>query len=250
MSLYPVESGTINRAGRSLLRDILSDSIVFYYYHIPPSNGPPIIRGYVEYNIEALWNTIASKLEFRYEGKANPVTDTCYIYSMETQPSLSPNSTVFNDAGDGTPYLDNDAVFPDVGTLKDVGGASGPVWDTDPLSDLQAAIDARRSWFALGFRNSETTLNDEGSFYSERKPGVAPFPTLYVEYTVPGPPLPEPPPVDPEYAAEHPEYVSPPAPTKNLTSNKHVATPYLPYRITMRSNRGRVLRHVTRRVRG
>ncbi|GAG96233.1 unnamed protein product, partial [marine sediment metagenome] len=120
----------------------------------------------------------------------NPATDNCWIYAMVSQPSVQSdddagNEIIFEDAGDGTAYLSNDAVFPEVGTGKDVGGAAGPAWDTDPITELQTAVTASRSWWAFGFKSSETTAADYGVFYSEDKTDAAdPKPTLYVEYGV------------------------------------------------------------------
>ena len=143
MSLYPVESGFIHRVDGLYTRFKEADEIHF--------ESACLNRGYVEWDISVLFGEIITKVEFRYEGKENPAVDNCYIYSMEQHPSIVGNSTVWNDAGDGIAYLNNNAVFPEVGTLKDVGGATGPAWDTDPLSALQSAVDAERSWFALGF---------------------------------------------------------------------------------------------------
>ena len=252
MSLYPVESGdTCQHRPAFTYCKYYPDIIRFYL----TGDGLHTYRSFAEWNIAVLWDMTVTQVEFRYDGQTNPVTDNGWIYSMEIQPSIQPftnagKAIIWHDSGDGTAYLNNDAVFPEVGNLRDVGGASGPAWDTDPVIDLQAAVDAKRSWFALGFRNSEVTPGDLTGIYSERKSGVNPFPTLYVEYEVTvGPPPPEPPPVDPDYGKDNPDYVSPPAPTKSLTSNKHVKVPFLPYRIYMSARRGRILKHVTRRVR-
>jgi len=186
----PMEDGYIDTNFVEYIWDKTGQSIDFLYY-MPPRYR----RGYVEWPIGSLSGTI-TKVEFRYHGKANPSTDNCYIYAMAYQPSVQSDDNagkqvIFDDAGDGTAYLDNDATFPEVGMGKDVGGASGPAWDTDPKTDLQAAVDASRSWFALGFKSSEATADDFGGFYSEDKTdGANPKPTLYVEYVLPEPPTP------------------------------------------------------------
>jgi len=132
-----------------------------------------------------------TKSEFRYEGQTNPSTDNCYIYAIANQPSIQSdndvgNQVIWDDAGDGTAYLNNDAVFPEVGQNKDVGGASGPAWDNNPKGDVETALGV--GWFAIGIKSSEATSCDMGKIRSDDYIGPpVPLPTLYVEYT-PGAP--------------------------------------------------------------
>lgn len=165
---------------------------ILFEYH---NTGEPMFydiysRGYAEWDISGIAaGSTVTKVEFRYEGTVNPGTDNCYIYAMASQPSVQDdddagNQVIFDDAGDGVAYLNNDAVFPEVGANKDVGGATGPAWDTDPKADLQTALGV--GWFAFGFKTSETTDGDEARFNSEDKTDAAnPKPTLYVEYNPP-----------------------------------------------------------------
>ena len=143
------------------------------------------LNGYVEWPIGSLAGFTITKVEFRYNGVTNIGFDS-YIYAMANQPSAQSdddagNQVIYDDAEDGTAYL-IDSTFPEIGTGKDVGGASGPAWDTDPKTDLQSAIDASRSWFAFGF-HGYWGAGTAGAFNSEDKTDAAdPKPTLYVEY--------------------------------------------------------------------
>ena len=154
--------------------------------------GQPFYRrGYVEWPIEILARTTITEVQFRYHGKVH-AGDNAYIYAMANQPTAQSDdeagyTVIYDDAGDGTAYLSNNAVFSEVGTEKDVGGASGPSWDTDPKTDLQTAATAEQSWFAFGFKTTEVTENEVHEFYAEEKTDAAdPKPTLYVEYIITG----------------------------------------------------------------
>lgn len=148
-------------------------------------------RGYVEWNISGITDgSTITKVEFRYEGKVHNAGGTNVdIRAMANQPSINNGATIAIDCADGTAYLLNDAVFPEVGVTKDVGGASGPAWDTDPKSELQAALPV--DWFAIGMKTQETETPGanqhlEHEIYSEDKTDApTPKPTLYVEYTPP-----------------------------------------------------------------
>ncbi len=182
----PTEDGYVKWNGAATYdrEEALANMTFGWVFEAPPEDTN---RAYVEWDVSGI-SGIITKVEFRYNGKANVANS--WIYAMANQPSVQSddnagNQVIFDDAGGGTAYLSNDAVFPEVGTGKDVGGASGPAWDTDPSSDLQAALGG--GWFAFGFKITETlgsptTFNE---IYTEEEGGVNPAPTLYVEYTAP-----------------------------------------------------------------
>lgn len=150
-------------------------------------------RSYVEWDISSLSGATITKTEFRYNGQTHHASaSNIDIRAMASQPSIqvddnTGNQVIWDDAGDGTAYLSNDAVFPEVGVTKDVGGASGPAWDTDPTSDVQSAL--VNGWFAIGIKTQESESPGSKTdwrhhIYSEDKTDAAnPKPTLYVEYT-------------------------------------------------------------------
>ncbi|MBA7562049.1 hypothetical protein ES708_03698 [subsurface metagenome] len=188
----PAEDGFVRGTGppggpvASWDRITILDAVSFYHVVSPWEKR----RGYVEWDISSiLGGSTVTKVEFRYQGTHNPATDNCWIYAMANQPSVQSdddagNKVIWDDAADGVAYLANNAVFPEVGATKDVGGASGPAWDVDPKGDVETALGV--GWFALGFKNSEVTSADMSGFYSKEKtePAADPPPTLYVEYTV------------------------------------------------------------------
>jgi len=148
-------------------------------------------RGYVEWSIDAIPDAATiTKTEFRYHGSVHHTSATnTDIRAMASQPSVEgDDEVIYDDVADGTAYLSNNAVFPVVFPTKDVGGATGPAWDTDPSSDVQAALAS--DWFAIGMKTQESetpNLSDwSHKIYSEDKTDAAdPKPTLYVEYTPP-----------------------------------------------------------------
>lgn len=98
-------------------------------------------RGYIEWNITELLGLTVTKVEFRF--MLIDKLDGFLVYSIENQPSTASDATVYADCANGTNYATTT-------------GGNSETWDTEDLgvtavSDLQAAIDASRTWFALGF---------------------------------------------------------------------------------------------------
>ena len=168
--------------GATYSRSTTGDAIRFgWEWEAPPVD---IYRGYVEWDVSGISGTI-DKVEFRYHGQYHEANS--WIYAMASQPSAqadnnSGNAIIYGDAGDGTAYLSNDSVFPEVGVTKNVGGG-GVAWDIDPSSDLESALGG--GWFAFGFRNPELETNPAqiSRIYAEDWGSVNPAPTLYVEFT-------------------------------------------------------------------
>lgn len=150
-----------------------------------------IFRSYVEWDISGIPSgSSVTKVEFRYNGFEHHASgDNSDIRAMASKPSISSAATIYGDCADGAAYLSNDAVFPEVGVTKDVGGASGPAWDSDPKGDVETALGV--GWFAIGMKTQETETpganqNFTHDIYAEEQTDAAdPKPTLYVEYTPP-----------------------------------------------------------------
>jgi hypothetical protein len=140
-------------------------------------------RTYLEWPITAIPKgaTITS-VKLKYHGKAKPSTDTVSVYSMENQPSAQPdtdagNETVYLDVENGIPYISGSSVFPALGANQELD------LGVDAVSDLQDAVNAGRTWFAIGVKTSEQTIGDFAEIYSEEYEYADPKPTLVVTYT-------------------------------------------------------------------
>ncbi len=170
-------------------RDNTGDRIYFGKYE---SGGVRTSRGYVEWDISTIpLSSSVTKVEFRYHGAIHDTSgDNTDTRGVSVRPSTSSDGDLYDAIGSGTTYLSNNATFPEQSTNKDVGGALGPAWDTDPSSDVETAL--ADGWWAFGFKTQETespeTYEDfrHGIFSEEYLDGGAtPKPTLYVEYTLP-----------------------------------------------------------------
>jgi len=190
-SITPTIDGDIDGYVNNI--DRTSESLEFGRYGgaVSPPPGPYSQRAFVEWDVSGIsvGSTII-KVEFRYHGKVHHASaDNSDIRAiLNIQPSSRPGGEIRDDMAAGAAYLSNDAVFPEVGTGKDVGGASGPAWDTDPKTDLATMLNG--GWFAFGFMTQETetpssTTKYYHEIYSEDKTDAAdPKPILYVEYTL------------------------------------------------------------------
>ena len=136
-------------------------------------------RGYVEWNISSLAGaTLTANPVFKYEGYEYYATDGEINPITEGQPSDTEDFWLYNYIATGTPYVDPFDI--EVGENKEVNlGASAK-------TDLQNAMNASQSWFAIGFQSPD----DEGELYEElisiilaEEVEPIPPPTLYVEYT-------------------------------------------------------------------
>ena len=136
-------------------------------------------RSWVEWPIVSLAGaTLIANPVFKYHGgdisgiyeEINPLT--------EEAPSVASDINLWGYIASGTAYVDPFNV--EFGTNKQVDlGASAK-------TDLQAAINAAQSWFAIGLQNPGDECGGSYSWiYGEINPSATPKPTLYVEYTVP-----------------------------------------------------------------
>ena len=139
-------------------------------------------RAYVEWHITAIpvGSTIASVV-FKYHGKTKPSTDTVSIKAMSLQPSAQAddstgNKAIYSDIDAGTAYVNASTTFPTVGTGQQIDLGANAV------SSLQAAVNAGRSWWAIGLMTSELTIGDFAEIYSENY-AADPLPTLTVTYS-------------------------------------------------------------------
>jgi hypothetical protein len=146
-------------------------------------------RTYLEWPITAIpKGATITAVKLKYHGKAKPSTDTVSVYSMENQPSAQPdtdagNEIVYKDVEDGTAYISGSAVFPAVGAGKELDLGA------DAVADLQAAVNAGQTWFAIGIKTNEQTIGDFAEIYSEEYEYADPKPTLVVTYiTLSAPP--------------------------------------------------------------
>lgn len=147
-------------------------------------------RGYVEWPIGALAGFILiANPVLKYEGNATLGTFEEINPLTEEQPSNGGCTDVelWDYIASGVAYVDPWDVVVAATQSQDLGAAA--------KTDLQAAMNASQSWFAIGFQSPDDECPDTGplnvtsAIYSENKAGPAadPPPTLYVEYH--GPPI-------------------------------------------------------------
>lgn len=128
-------------------------------------------RGYVGWDVSSISDSIIiTKVVFKYHGDYYEAD--AHVHAMANQPSVSDNSVVYNDAGDGTVY-DTPAGFPTEGQNKEADLGSSAV------SDLQNQLSS--DWFAIGIDMSDGS--DACDIRSEEAPAT-PNPTLYIEYAL------------------------------------------------------------------
>lgn len=178
----PTEDGEIYYVNGYWFRQRTYATVAWGYQRVSTKSGweTRIWRGYVEWDITAIPDSATITLvKFQYQGWANRADDSS-IKQMALRPSTSSDEDVFNDAADGTIYLNESSTFPEVGNDKEVGGTLS--WDIDPKTDLQGRL--TDNWFAFGFVTTEKTSGQLDEFVSEDYSGN-PKPTLYVEYTPP-----------------------------------------------------------------
>jgi len=200
----------------------------------PPPPRYQAFRAYVEWSTSLIPAnlSIVKNMSFKYQGFSINATDE-EINPISGQPSIATDAGLYADIASGTAYVDPFNI--ESGTYREVDLGSSAV------TDLQAAIDGGRSWFALGFQSpgnecpAAIEAYDLSNFYSKglHGPGTPP-PTLYLEYEVPGPPTP------PGSTLTATQTVS--------SGSRHIETPYTPYSIVLRTRT--ILRHITRTLRG
>ncbi|MBU0846395.1 hypothetical protein KKH23_04340, partial [Patescibacteria group bacterium] len=131
-----------------------------------------IYRGFVQWTITTIPDTatiIDSAL--RYEGVLH-VPD-CHIHAITNKPSISSATTIYNDAGSGTVFVDPPG-FPVTGINQEQN--LGAAADADIKAHLVA------NWFAIGIQAD----NEAAGNFSDIAliVGSTPQPTLYVEYSL------------------------------------------------------------------
>jgi len=190
-------------------------------------------RAYVEWLISVLppGLILSTNPVFRYDGYwVKGVSQE--INPISSQPSVTSDAGLFADIASGTAYVDPFNIGVGAGQEVDLGASA--------RSDLQAAVNAKRSWFAIGLQSPDNEcpcaadVDDRSGIYTKEWSGVNPPPTLYVEFDFPGPPTP------PGSTMTDTQAVS--------SGSRHIETPYIPYSISLTTDR--ILRHVTKRVRG
>jgi len=139
-------------------------------------------RGYVEWPISSLFGgTLTANPFFKYEGIAANTTDTEINPLTEQAPSAASNDNLYAYIATGTAYVDPWNLVVAQNQSQDLGAAA--------RTDLQDAIDAAQSWFAIGLQSPADECQTgpvNGEIASEEDVGPAvPPPTLYVEYTPP-----------------------------------------------------------------
>jgi hypothetical protein len=133
-----------------------------------------ITRGYIEWDISSLpTDAIITNVTLKYHGYH---ADDAHIHEMiGTRPSISGDSDVYNESGEGTVYADV-AGFPVTGTDKEIN------LGINAISDLELSI--TNGWFAIGLQqDNENPTGAYSGIYSEDYASVNPKPSLYVEYT-------------------------------------------------------------------
>jgi hypothetical protein len=134
-------------------------------------------RGYVEWDISSLAGaTLTANPILRYEGDRNYANDERINPITEGQPSVVSDEDLYNYIASGTAYVDPFVVEGDRNESVDLGASA--------RSDLQDAMDASQSWFAIGFQANEIgNMRLETNIEAEEA-DCTPPPTLYVEYTL------------------------------------------------------------------
>jgi len=137
-------------------------------------------RSYIEWPISALaGGTLSANPVFKYHGAGTSGTTEEINPITEGAPNAASDANLWGYIASGTAYVD--PFNQEVGETKEIDlGASAK-------TDLQAAMTAEQSWFAIGLQSPDNECPcSHGTFYSEihgeEKSGVNPAPTLYVQY--------------------------------------------------------------------
>jgi len=133
-------------------------------------------RGYVEWDISSLaGKTLAANPVLKYEGGRRHATGERINPITEGQPSVISDEDLYNYIASGMPYVDPFVVEGDKNEEVDLGAAA--------RSDLQDAMNASQSWFAIGFKANEVGNMVLRTDVEAEEADCTPPPTLYVEYT-------------------------------------------------------------------
>lgn len=138
-------------------------------------------RAFAEWDITAISNDATiSNVVFKFEVDGDSGARNCTYTPIATQPSSLPTAqTLWDDIGDGTPYVSDNSTCTTVGTNKSVDlGSSAD-------SAVQSALTS--DWWAIGIKIHNEVRDGSShnvSLVSEDGLGT-PTPTLEVTYTVP-----------------------------------------------------------------
>lgn len=165
----------------SLTRDNTSEYIAFGGIAYESSYWSYAYRAYVEWDISALAGaTIDANPAFKYHGWLDSSTAE-EINPISAQPSVAADADLWADIASGTAYVDPFAFATGTGQSVDLGASA--------KTDLQTAVTAEQSWFAIGIQSPDdecpaSATSPLGYIYSEEKTDAAnPKPTLYITYT-------------------------------------------------------------------
>jgi len=144
-------------------------------------------RAYVQWDISSLAGaTLTANPQFKYDGYIADATDEEINPITEEAPTEATNENLWGYIASGVAYVNPFNMVAAANQSVDLGATAE--------TDLQAAMDASQSWFALGFQSpadeggAPTTEGKLSTFWSEDKTDAAnPPPTLYVEYEPPTP---------------------------------------------------------------
>ena len=147
------------------------------------SGGGGCYRSYMEWNPSSIpSSSTVTNTVIKYEVKS--ITGTavnCDYNAMNAAPSGGTASSIWTDVGDGTTFVSNDSTCSTVGTNKslDLG--------TSADSDVQTAVTAGRTWWAVGIKMFGETrtagANTINALASEENATPTPKPTLEITYT-------------------------------------------------------------------
>lgn len=135
-------------------------------------------RAYVEWDISALAGKVVdTNPVFKFDGNARAAATSDIYPITEGQPSVVSDVNLFAYIATGTPYVDPfefDSATEN--QSQDLGATA--------KTDLQTALTASQSWFAIGlFTSSECTLTTGASINSEDDATPVPPPTLEFDFS-------------------------------------------------------------------
>lgn len=171
-------SGTACSTTASDINDSLSALLLLVS---DSSSSSTCRRAFVEWDITIIPNDATiSNVVFKFEVDNDSGARNCTYTPIATQPNSAPTAqTLWDDIGDGTPYVSDDSTCTTVGTNKSVDlGSSAD-------SAVQSALTS--DWWAIGIKIHNEVRDGSShnvSLVSEDGLGT-PDPTLEVTYSVP-----------------------------------------------------------------
>ena len=139
-------------------------------------------RSFFEYDISSIPDAVdVSNTVFKFELYSIDTAKNCDYNEMNTKPSIGTASSIWEDIGNGTTFVNNDSTCTTVATNKSVDlGANAD-------SDVEAQLSS--NWFAIGIKHdseARVATNYQQNIRSEEGVGV-PDPTLEITYGLPTP---------------------------------------------------------------